>query len=60
MTECPTFQVESKKKGIRMNLLAEQKQTHRLRKTYGYQTGQVQGEGGVDGGLGWKSSTTGL
>lgn len=28
-----------------MNLFAEQKQTHRIWKTYGYQRGQVEGEG---------------
>ena len=32
-----------------MNLFAEQKQTHRLRKTYGYQRGQV-----VGGGMDWR------
>ena len=36
-----------------MNLFAEQKQTHRLLKTYGYQRGQMGvGEGGVDWGFG--------
>ena len=36
--------MESKKR-IQMNFFSEQKQTHRLWKTYGYQRGQV-GEGG--------------
>ena len=36
------------KKKIQMNLLAEQKQTHRLRKqTSGYQKGQVWGRDGL-------------
>ena len=36
--------LESKKKrGIQMNLLAQQKQTHRFSKTYHYQRGQVMG-----------------
>ena len=35
-----------------MNLFAEQEQTHRLRKTYGYQRGQVEGGKGWTGGLG--------
>ena len=30
-----------------MNLFAEQKQTHRVRKTYGYQSEQVVGEGEI-------------
>ena len=29
---------------IQINLFAEQKQTHRLCKTFGYQMGQVEGE----------------
>ena len=36
-----------------MNLFAEQKLAHRLRKTYGYQRIQVGGEG-MGWGLGWK------
>ena len=32
-----------------MNLFAEQKQIHRLGKTYGYQRGQVAGEGWTGG-----------
>ena len=43
--------VESQKR-TQMNLLAEQKQTHRLRKTYGYQRGQVGVGEGLTGGLG--------
>ena len=35
-----------------MNLFAEQKQTHRLWKTYGYQRGQVGGWEGWTGGFG--------
>ena len=37
---------------IQMNLFAEQKQTNRLWKTYGYQSGQV-GGGGMQRGLDW-------
>ena len=36
------------KKGIQMNLSAEQKETHRLCKTYGYQKGT-----GCGGGMEW-------
>ena len=48
--------MESKKKKDTMNLFAEQKQTHRLWKTYGYQKKQVGGAEGGTGGLGWKCS----
>ena len=38
---------------MQMNLFAEQKQTHRLKKTYGYQKGQVWGrDGRMDWGFG--------
>ena len=43
--------VESKK-GTQMNSFKEQKQTHRLCKTYGYQRGQFAGGGGMDLGRG--------
>ena len=41
-----TSQVESEK-GRKMNLFAEQKQTHRLGKTQGYQWGQMGGRDGL-------------
>ena len=41
----------SLKKRVKMNLFAEEKQTHKLLKTYGYQRGQVQGVGGMDWGF---------
>ena len=42
-----------------MNFSAEEKLTHTLRKTYGYQRRQVVGEGWA-GGLRWKCCKTGL
>ena len=39
--------------GSKIGLL--QKHTHRLWKAYGYQRGQVLGEGGMNWDLGWKS-----
>ena len=40
--------MESKNK-IQMNLFVEPKQTHSLWKTFGYQRGQVEGEGWTGG-----------
>ena len=46
------WNLKKKKKRIQMNLFAEQKQTHRLGKIYGYPRGQVRGWNGWTGGLG--------
>ena len=50
-TSLKIWKKKKKKKGIHMNLFAEQKQTHWLWKTYSYQRGRV-GEEGMDWGFG--------
>lgn len=52
LEELPQVDPKKKKKRMRLNLCAEQKQAHRLRKTYGYQRGQMWGAGVERGGLG--------